>query len=131
MESTMASTGLSFVERLARPKGRPIRNRMASARVTDDELKTLEAAAQVEGKLLAEWAREVLLRAARSNKDDALFTEIIAVRMFLNNLLGPIAAGQKVTETNYVEIMENVRLGKRNAAREVMQQYTEAEQKEQ
>lgn len=50
--------------------------------------------------------------------------------MFLNNLLGPIAAGQKVTETNYVEIMENVRLGKRNAAREVMQQYTAAEQKE-
>ncbi len=131
MESTMAPTGLSFVERLTRPKGRPIRNRMASARVTDDELKTLEAAAQVEGKLLAEWAREVLLRAARSNKDDALFTEVIAIRMLLNNLLGPIAGGQTVTEKNYVEIMANVRLGKRNAAREVMQQYTEAEQKEQ
>lgn len=104
---------------------------MASARVTDDELKTLEAAAQVEGKLLAEWARQVLLRAARSNKDDALFTEVIAIRMFLNNLLGPIAGGQTVTEKNYVEIMEHVRLGKRSAAREVMRQYTEAEQKEQ
>lgn len=51
--------------------------------------------------------------------------------MFLNNLLGPIAAGQTVTEKNYVEIMTNVRLGKRNAAREVMRQYTDAEQKEQ
>ncbi len=131
MESSMTSTGLSFIERLARQKGRPVRNRMASARVTDDELKTLEAAAQVEGKLLAEWAREVLLRAARSNKDDALFTEVIATRMLLNNLLGPIAAGQTVTQQKFVEIIATVRDGKRNAAREVMRQYTEADQKEQ
>ncbi len=131
MESLMVSTGLSFQERLTRPKGRPIRNRMASARVTNEELKTLEAAAQVEGKLLAEWAREVLLRAARSSKDDALFTEVVATRMLLNNLLGPIAAGQTVTQEKFVEIIATVRNGKRNAAREVMQQYTEAEQKEQ
>ena len=131
MQSPMASTDLSFEERLARPKGRPIRKRMASARVTDDELKTLEAAAQLEGKLLAEWAREVLLRAARSGTDDPLFTEVIATRTLLNNLLGPIAAGQPVPQEKFLEILATVRMGKRNAAREVMRQYMEAEQKEQ
>lgn len=104
---------------------------MASARVTSDELKALEAAAQVEGKLLVEWAREVLLRAARSSKDDPLFTEVVATRMLLNNLLGPMAAGQTVTREKFVEIIATVRDGKRNAAREVMRQYTDTEQKEQ
>ncbi len=131
MESPIASTEFSFEERLARSKGRPSRNRMASARVTSDELKALEAAAQVEGKLLVEWAREVLLRAARSSKDDPLFTEVVATRMLLNNLLGPMAAGQTVTREKFVEIIATVRDGKRNAAREVMRQYTDTEQKEQ
>jgi hypothetical protein len=77
---------------------------MASARVTDEELKTLEAAAQVEGKLLAEWAREVLLRAARFSKDDALFTEVVATRMLLNNLLGPMAAGQGTAQEREIYV---------------------------
>ena len=37
MNSQMASSVLNFEERLTRPKGRPIHNRMASARVTDEE----------------------------------------------------------------------------------------------
>lgn len=85
----------------------------------------------MEGKLLAEWAREVLLRAARSSKADALFTEVVATHMLLNNLLGPMAAGQTVTQEKFVEIIAKVRDSKRNAAREVMRQYTYAEPKEQ
>lgn len=127
----MADQALNLDERLRQRIGRPSRIESVAIRFTEAELASLETAADEKGTTLREWARETLLRETRRSKDDALFTEVIAVRMFLNNLLGPIAAGQKVTEKNYVEIMENVRLGKRNAAREVMQQYTEAEQKEQ
>jgi len=127
----MNSTTIDFADRLKQKRGRDARGQSLATRFTKAEEEALAKAAEADGKTLREWTRDILLRETRRSKDDALFTEVIAVRMFLNNLLGPIAAGQKVTETNYVEIMENVRLGKRNAAREVMQQYTEAEQKEQ
>jgi len=127
----MNSTTIDFAERLKQKRGRDARGQSLATRFTKAEEEALAKAAEADGKTLREWARETLLREARRSKDDALFTEVIAIRMLLNNLLGPIAGGQTVTEKNYVEIMANVRLGKRNAAREVMQQYTEAEQKEQ
>ncbi len=127
----MADQALNLDERLRQRIGRPSRIKSVAIRFTEDELASLETAADEKGTTLREWARETLLREARRSKDDPLFTEVVAIRMFLNNLLGPIAAGQTVTEKNYVEIMTNVRLGKRNAAREVMRQYTDAEQKEQ
>jgi len=127
----MNSTTIDFAERLKQKRGRDARGQSLATRFTKAEEEALAKAAEADGKTLREWARETLLREARRSKDDALFTEVIAIRMLLNNLLGPIAGGQTVTEKNYVEIMANVRLGKRNAAREVMRQYTEAEQKEQ
>jgi hypothetical protein len=73
----------------------------------------------------------VLLREARRRDDDALFTEVVATRMLLNNILMPLANGQKITPEGFAMIMAKVRTEKRKAAREVMQQYTAAEQKEQ
>ncbi len=125
----MNSTTIDFAERLKQKRGRDARGQSLATRFTKAEEEALAKAAEADGKTLREWSRETLLREARRSKDDPLFTEVIAIRMFLNNLLGPIAAGQTVTEKNYVEIMANVRLGKRNAAREVMRQYTDAEQK--
>jgi len=127
----MSSEDLGIAKRLGRLKSGDSRTKTVGSRLTGGEERELVAAAERNGRNVSEWSREVLLREARRSKDDALFTEVIAIRMLLNNLLGPIAGGQTVTEKNYVEIMANVRLGKRNAAREVMQQYTEAEQKEQ
>ncbi len=126
----MSSEDLGIAKRLGRLKSGDSRTKTVGSRLTGGEERELIAAAERNGRNVSEWSREVLLREARRSKDDALFTEVIAIRMLLNNLLGPIAGGQTVTEKNYVEIMANVRLGKRNAAREVMQQYTEAEQKE-
>jgi len=127
----MSSEDLGIAKRLGRLKSGDSCTKTVGSRLTGGEERELIAAAERNGRNVSEWSREVLLREARRSKDDALFTEVIAIRMLLNNLLGPIAGGQTVTEKNYVEIMANVRLGKRNAAREVMQQYTEAEQKEQ
>lgn len=113
---------IGFEQRLAR-KGRPVRNRVASARVTAAELKLLEEAAHAEGKLLAEWARDELLRAVRFSKDDALFTEVIATRLLLNELLGSIATSKAVTPEEFAATMTRIKLAKRKVAREVMRQY--------
>jgi hypothetical protein len=127
----MAADSLGIEERLRRKIGRPSRIHSVATRFTEDEAALLTRVAQSEGKTLREWAREVLLREARSTRDDALITEIVATRMLLNNVLMPLANGQKITPEGFAMIMANVRTEKRKAAREVMQQYTAAEQKEQ
>jgi hypothetical protein len=90
----------------------------------------MEAAARREGKALSEWARDVLLREARHSSGDAVFTELIATRMLLVNLLKPLALGEKVSPSWITEAMTMVRKEKHKAAQEVMQQYTQAAGKE-
>jgi hypothetical protein len=127
----METDSLGIEERLRRKMGRPSRIQSVATRFTEDEAALLTRVAQRDGKTLREWAREVLLREARRTDDDALFTEVVATRMLLNNVLLPLANGQKITPEGFAMIMANVRTEKRKAAREVMQQYTAAEQKEQ
>lgn len=125
----MSTVDLGIAKRLGRLKSGDNRTKTVGARLSEHEERELIVAADRDGKNVSEWTREVLLREARRSKDDPLFTEVVAIRMLLNNLLGPIAAGQKLTHENFVEIMAVVRSGKHTAAREVMQQYTEAAQK--
>ncbi len=129
MESVSEGTNLSF-ERLDRPKGRPVRDKLASVRVTTDELKEFDTAAAVDGKLFGEWARDVLLREARTPHADALFTEIVATRMLLNLVLKPLACGQVMTAEEFSGVLASVRTTKHKAATDVMEQYAAAEPKE-
>jgi uncharacterized protein (DUF1778 family) len=126
MQSAADAIEINFEDRLARSKGRSSRNRVANARVTEGEQKELEAAAKAVGKALSEWARETLLREARRSKNDALFTEIVAIRMLLVNLLKPLLLG-KVSSEQITEIMTAVKAEKQKVAQEVMQQYTAKE----
>ena len=121
----------SFEEQLRRSKGRPSRDRIASSRVTTEELIELENAAKAEGKALSEWARETLLSEARRPKDNPIFTEVVAIRTLLNYMLRPIAMGEVITLEQYTEILDNVRDRKRETARSVMNQYLSAPRKEQ
>jgi uncharacterized protein (DUF1778 family) len=116
--------------RLARSSGRAGRDRMANARVTASEQKEIVAAARSQGKSLSEWSRDVLLREARNGGQDAVFTELVATRMLLVNLLKPLVLGEKVTAAWITEAMTMVRKEKFKAAQEVMQQYTQASEKE-
>ena len=116
--------------RLARSAGRTGRDRMANARVTAAEQQELQDAARRCGVSLSEWSREVLLREARRSSGDAVFTELIATRMLLVNLLKPIALGEKVSAAWITEAMTMVRKEKHKAAQEVMQQYTHSAEKE-
>ncbi len=79
---------------------------------------------------LREWSREVLLREAKRPKNDPVFTEIVATRMLLNNVLRTVASGKVMTDEAYTDELEEVRLTKHETAREVMEQYTTPTEKE-
>jgi hypothetical protein len=117
---------LDLVEKLDhRLKVETRRTSTVGTRVTAPEERELASAAQRNGKNLSEWAREVLLREARRSDHDAVFTEIVATRMLLVNLIKPLILGKPVTSQWITEAMSAVRREKRRAAQEVLQQYTD------
>lgn len=72
-----------------------------------------------------EWCRSILLGETRRRDEDALFTELIATRMLMVNLLKPLILGKPVSQEWLTEAMTAVRKAKRKAAQEVLQQYNE------
>jgi hypothetical protein len=129
MKLVTQANSLNLGARQTRAVGRTGRDRMANARVTDAELQELHSAARAKGMSLSEWSREVLLREARRTADP-LFTELIATRMILLNLLKPLAMGQIVTPEDFSRISATVRSDKRKVAQEIQQQYIIASSKE-
>jgi hypothetical protein len=129
MKSPKVSRNSDVESRLSRSQGRSSRVCVAQARITEDERQQLLRAARSEGRALGEWAREVLLREARRS-EDPLFTELIATRMILLNLLKPLAMGQVVTPEDFTRISATVRSDKRKVAQEIQQQYVTASPKE-
>ena len=121
---------LDLATRLNRSQGRDRRSRSFGTKLTRAEEGELYAAAKIEGKYAGEWAREVLLKEARRMKEDALFTELVSVKLLLVNFLRPIAMGQKITLEQVADIQATIRKGKRKAAQEIMQQYTAPQEKE-
>ena len=130
MRTAEEAKALNFEERTARSKGRLSRNCMANARVTQAEQNELATVAKAQGKALSEWAREVLLREARSPRADALFTEIVATRMLLNLALKPLVCREAMNAAEFSAMLTEVRTTKHEAALDVMQQYATDEQKE-
>ncbi len=114
-----------IAQRMGRGKIRDSRSRSLGTKLTVQEEKELVRAAAADGKSASEWARDVLLREARRSKDDALFTELVATRMLLVNLIKPLILGEKVSPTWITEAMMMVRKEKHKAAQDVMQQYTQ------
>ncbi len=110
-------------ERIRRSTSRNSRTHIASAKVTNDEKAELENAASHNGKTLSEWAREVLLTAARDQVADPAFTEVVAMRMLLNSVLRRLACGETMTAEAFNTEMQSIRTAKHKAAEEVMQQY--------
>ena len=104
-----------------------------TAKLTKDERKAVTDFARSQGLARGQWMRDVMLRElrealvrqARPKDDDALFTELIATRMLMVNLLKPLILGKQVSQDWITEAMAAVRREKRKAARDLMQQYTE------
>jgi hypothetical protein len=103
-----------------------------TAKLTKEERRAVTDFAQSQGLARGQWMREVILRELREvslsdarKDDDALFTELIATRMLMVNLLKPLILGKQVSQDWITEAMAAVRREKRKAARDLMQQYTE------
>ena len=116
--------------RVRRSKGRLARRCGANVKLTPDELAELEAVAKRHGKALGEWGREELIAAARRPKDDILLTELIGLRMFLVNLLRPIALGEDYTDEQFRALLDHVRAEKRSVTSQVTEQYRHTEKEQ-
>jgi hypothetical protein len=105
---------------------REFRTFTASTKVTEVELSVLEQAAAAYGLRLGEWIREVLLREAKSSSNTItighLMTEIVALQLFLTDVLSPVACGEQMSAEQYQKLMRNVKTNKQRAAREVIAQ---------
>ncbi len=124
MEASQVPANLGIAHRLRRSKGRAGRSVVASTKLTPDEQDELDRAAKFAGKAFSEWARDVLLSAARSNGEHlAVITELVAMRMLLSTVLRPVALGERLTHDAYVQVLNEVRAGKHDTAREVLRQY--------
>ena len=114
-------------------KGRTRRAVTLSTKITSRELELISAASEADGRALGEWVREAVLRATRSSSvgvgTDQLMTEIVALQLFLTDVLSPLARGERISAEQYEKLMRNVKTNKQRAAGEVIAQYV-AENKE-
>jgi len=108
-------------------KGRTRRAVTLSTKITPQELELISAASEADGRALGEWVREAILKAARSSSaglaTDHLMTEIVALQLFLTEVLLPLACGDRMSAEQYQQLMRNVKSNKQRAAREVIAQY--------
>ena len=127
MEAVHGQKDLGIANRLRRTQGRPNRTRSIGTRFTPDEELELKAAAVAKGSFVAEWAREVLLCEARTRRfDEAVITEVVALRMLVSTVLRSIALKETLTPDAFTQILSDVRSGKHDATRDVLNQYQTA-----
>ncbi|MGA2336060.1 MAG: hypothetical protein ABSG08_11850 [Terriglobales bacterium] len=108
-------------------RGRESRNQSLNTKLTKTELAAVEAASEADGRALGEWVREAVLKASRASSvcvaTDDLMTEIVALQLFLTDVLSPVACGERMSAEQYQKLMRNVKTNKQRAAREVIAQY--------
>jgi hypothetical protein len=114
--------------RSARLRGRTRRSQSISTKLTPQEEKEVLVAAESLGKAPSEWARDVLLYAARGQQrgdGNAIFAEVQALRLLLINTLEPLLRGEKMTPEQFKEMLRYVRNNKRKAAADMLAGYAE------
>ena len=106
-------------------KGRDRRTRNLSTKLTESEERELQQASATEGKTVSEWAREVLLRSARTtdsftSHDSIVLTEVVGLQLFLMNVLSPLSRGEHMTAEQYQNIVKTVQANKARATQDVI-----------
>lgn len=80
------------------------RTKSISTKVTEEEYTQVEALAGEQ--TISEWAREVLLKAAKpSQTEQIIVAEVLALRMILVNILVIIANREPLTSTDMDDII--------------------------
>lgn len=111
----------------------PLRTKSIGFKVSEAEYAQLETAAQQSGQTLGEWCREAILRggsASDAERRDPALAEIIGVRLLLVNVLGPVAAGEKVTAEKFNQLLDQISEAKHQLAAKLQPQVSEKPQRE-
>jgi hypothetical protein len=111
--------------------GRPtLRAKTVATRLSPEELQEVEAAAERDGKSLAEWLRELALRSARERAADPielLLAELMATRYALLNLFHATALagaeGKQLLPDSVLKIRDQADAQKRQKARKLLQDF--------
>jgi len=127
----MQSDNIDLTRRLRRNRSGSDREKTVGTRISASEQIELIEAADRAGCSVSEWTREVLLREARSTEADAVFSEVVALRMMLSSLLRPLCCGQVITAEAFAAELQNIRNTKQQVAQDIRQQYAAASGKEQ
>jgi len=98
-----------------------------ATRLTPEELGEVEAAAERDGRSLAEWLRELALKTARQRPADPmelLLSEVSALRYMLLNLFNATALanaeGKYLLPESVLKIRDNANAQKLETARKLM-----------
>src|SRR5271163_1772531 len=103
----------------------PLRTKSIGFKVSEEEYKRLETAAQADGRTLGEWCREVILRegsASDAERHDPALAEIVGVRLLLVNVLRPLAAGEKLAPEAFDKMLDQISEVKHELAAKLQQQ---------
>jgi hypothetical protein len=119
----MAVLGMDTPRRKVVVRGRESRNQTLTTKLTQTESAAIEAASEADGKTVGEWLRDVALEALRQHSDatEVLLTEIVGLRLFLNNILKSINAGERLTSEAFAGLLDNVKAHEGEVARDPLQ----------
>jgi hypothetical protein len=105
-------------------RGRESRNHTLTTKLTETELRAVEAAAGAEMKTAGEWLRDLALRAIDANSDMSTSTvalpEIIGVRLLLVNVLRTLATGQRLTPEAFDKLLDEIGTAKYELAEKLV-----------
>jgi hypothetical protein len=104
-------------------RGRESRNQTLTTKLTQAESAAVEAASEADGKAVGEWLRDAALQTLRQRSDTAevLLTEVVGLRLFLNNILKSMTTGERLTPEAFAALLENVKAHKEEVARDLLQ----------
>ena len=124
-----------------------LRTRSAGAKVTEEEYAAIEKLAEARGQNVSEWCREAMLRELRATAasqaemlgaaahnaplSDPALAEIVGVRLLLVNVLGPMAAGETMTQDRFNQLVDQISETKHQLAAKLQQQAHEKSRREQ
>jgi hypothetical protein len=116
-----------------RLKGRAARTRSIGTKLTPDEEKEILSAAEAQGKVPSEWARDLLLRGAESDNRGAMdmhiFTELVGIQMLLMNTLEPLLSGEKLSPEQVAAHFRQVQTTKAAKAQELLARRSQSREK--
>lgn len=94
-----------------------LRTKSISTKVTDEEYANFEALAGEQ--TISEWAREILLKACKSNAgEQTVLAEVLALRTILLNIHFAVSQEQTLTTEEMRRLIERADEGKLDKARQ-------------